>query len=73
MRMFAATEEYDWPRWFDHVSRSSGLAVSENWKTILKTGMDFDISTRATENRTRWKGVVVKSSVMPQRHGKVMG
>ena len=42
------------------------------------TGMDFSISTRAAENRTRWKGVRwkgvdVKSSVVPQRPSKVMG
>ena len=36
------------------------------------TGMDFAISIRAAENRTRWKGVVVKSSVVPQRPSKVM-
>ena len=30
-------------------------------------GMDFASSTRAAEGRTRWKGVVVKSSVVPQR------
>ena len=27
--------------------------------------MDFASSTRAAENRTRWKGIVAKSSVMP--------
>ena len=42
------------------------------------TGIDFAISTRAAENRTRWKGVRwkgvdVKSSVVPQRPSKVMG
>ena len=31
--------------------------------------MDFASSTRAAENRTRWKGGVAKSSVVP----KVMG
>ena len=36
-------------------------------------GMDFASSTRAAENRTRWKGVVAKSSVVPQRPRKVMG
>ena len=34
--------------------------------------MDFASSTRAAEDRIRWKGIVVKSSV-PQRPRKVMG
>ena len=44
-------------------------------KTIKKwKGMDFASSaTRAAEDRTRWKGVVVKSSVVPKRPCKVMG
>ena len=33
--------------------------------------MDFASSTRATENRTRWKGIVANSSVVPQRPSKV--
>ena len=37
------------------------------------TGMDFASSTRAAEDRTRWKGIVVKSSAVPQRRHKVMG
>ena len=37
------------------------------------TGMEFDSSTRAAEDMTRWKGIVVKSSVVPQRPHKVMG
>ena len=37
------------------------------------TGMDFAYSARAAEDRTRWKGIVVKSSVVPQRPRKVMG
>ena len=35
--------------------------------------MDFASSTRAAEDRIRWKGIVVKSSVVPQRPHKVMG
>ena len=27
--------------------------------------MDFASSARAAEKRTRWKGIIVKSSVMP--------
>ena len=37
------------------------------------TGIGFASSTGAAEDRTRWKGVVIKSSVVPQRHHKVMG
>ena len=35
--------------------------------------MDFASLTRAAENRTRWKGIVAKSSMMLQRPSKVMG
>ena len=28
--------------------------------------MDISSSTRAAENRTRWKGIVAKSSVLPR-------
>ena len=38
-------------RWEDNI---------EEW-----TGMDFASSTRAAEDMTRWKGIVVKSSVVP--------
>ena len=37
------------------------------------TGMDFSSSTRAAENRSRWKGIVANSSVVPRRPSKVMG
>ena len=37
------------------------------------TGIDFASSTRAAEDRTRWKGIVAKSSVVPQRPCEVMG
>ena len=35
--------------------------------------MEFANSTRAAEDRTSWKGIVVKSSVTPYRPHKVMG
>ena len=40
----------------------------KRWEDNIKewTGMDFASSTRAAENRTRWKGIVVNSSVVPQ-------
>ena len=37
------------------------------------TGMDFASSTRAPENRTRWKGDVANLSVVPRQPSKVMG
>ena len=46
-------------RWEDNI---------EEW-----TGMDFASSPGAAEVRTRWKGVVLKSSVVPKKPGKVMG
>ena len=35
--------------------------------------MDYASSTRTAESRTRWKGIVVKSSVVPQQPCQVMG
>ena len=45
----------------------------KRWEDNIKewTGMDFAISTRAAENRSRW--IVANSSVMPRRPSKVMG
>ena len=37
------------------------------------TGMDFASSPRASENRSRWKGIVANSSVVPRRPFKIMG
>ena len=61
-------------RWFGHVSRSSGLAKTilqgtvkgkrkggrQRWENNIKewTGIDFARSTRAAENRSRWKGLL---------------
>ena len=47
----------------------------KRWEENIKvwTGVDFTSSTRADEDRTRWKEIVVKSSVVPKRPGKVMG
>ena len=46
----------------------------KRWEDNIKewTGMDFASSTRAAEDRTRWRGIVVKSSLVPQRLHKVM-
>ena len=35
--------------------------------------MDFASSVRAAEDRTTWKGIVVKSSVVPELARKVIG
>ena len=47
----------------------------KRWEDNIKewTGMDFASSTRATENRSRWKGIVANSSVVPRRPQKNMG
>ena len=47
----------------------------KRWEDTIKelTGINFASSTMAAEDRTRWKGVVAKSHVVPQRLGKVMG
>ena len=47
----------------------------KRWEDNIKewTGMDFASSTRAAENRLRWKGIVADSSVVARRHPKVMG
>ncbi|MEW8548558.1 MAG: hypothetical protein AB2693_34080, partial [Candidatus Thiodiazotropha sp.] len=44
----------------------------KRWEDNIKewTGMDFASSTKAAENSTKWKRIVVKSSV--QRPRKVM-
>ena len=47
----------------------------KRWEDNIKewTGMDFASLTRAAENRSRWKGIVANSSVVPRRPSKVMG
>ena len=47
----------------------------KRWEDSIKkwTGMDFASSTRADENRTRWKGIVANLSEVPRRPSKVMG
>ena len=47
----------------------------KRWEDNIKewTGMDFASSTRAAENRTRWKAIVANSSVVSRRPPKVIG
>ena len=59
----------------DPAGHSARKNKKKRWEDNIVewTGMDFANSTRAAEDRTRWKGIVVKSSMMPQRPHKVMG
>ena len=45
-----------------------GRHYKKRWEDNIKewTGMVFVSSTRAAENRTRWKGIILNSSVVPQ-------
>ena len=70
-------------KWYEHVSRSSGLTVllgtvkkgrrqgrqKKRWKDNIRewTGLEFAKSLRAVENREKWRKLVVKPSVVPQR------
>ena len=47
----------------------------KRWEDDIKecTGMDFASSTKTAENRSRWKGIVANSSLVPRRPSKVMG
>ena len=55
--------------------KRKGGRQKKRWEDNIKewTGMDFASSTRAAENRSRWKGIVANSSVVPRRPPKVMG
>ena len=46
----------------------------KRWEDNIKewTGMDFASSTRAAENRSRWKRIFVNLSVVPRRPSKFM-
>ena len=50
--------------------RQTEEEVEDNTKEW--TGMEFDSSTRTAGNRTRWKGIVANSYVVPRRPS-VMG
>ena len=51
-----------------------GGRQKKSWEDNIKEwrGMDLASSIRAAENRTRWKGIVANSSVVPRRSSKVM-
>ena len=56
--------------WFskDDSAGHSEWKQKRRWKDNIKewTGMDFARLVRAVKDRTKWKGVVAKSSVVPQ-------
>ena len=66
-------------QWYGHVPRSSGLAktrkarqTEEEEDNIRKwTGLEFSKSQRAVENREKWRKLVAKSSVVPQRPSRL--
>ena len=43
----------------------------KRWEDNIRewTGLEFAMSQRAVENREKWRKLVVKSSVVPERHG----
>ena len=74
-------------QWYGHVSRSSGLAKTmlqgtvkggrrqgrQRWEDNIRdwTGLEFSRSQRAVENREKWRKLVAKSSVVPQRPSRL--
>ena len=54
--------------------KRNGGRQKKMWEDNIKewTGMDFASSTKAAENRTRWKESVANSSVVPRRPSKIM-
>ena len=76
-------------QWYDHVSRSTGLAKTilqgtvtgerrqgrqrKRWEDNIRewTGLEFGKSQRAVESREKWRKLVAKSSVVPQRPSRL--
>ena len=70
-------------KWYGHVSRSSGLAIlqgtvkgrrrqsrqKKRWKDNIRkwTGLELVASQRSVEDIEKWRKLVVKSAVVPQR------
>ena len=46
---------------------------AKQYREANRRVQNFASSTRAAENRSRWKGIVANSSVVPRRPPKVMG
>ena len=70
------------PQCYGHVSRSSGLAKTimqgtvkggrrqrKRWEDSIRkwTGLQFAKSQRAVKNSEKWRKLVAKSSMVPQR------
>ena len=72
-------------QWYGHVSRSSGLGKIILQGTVKGgkrrqteednirewTGLEFGKSQRAVENRGKWRKLVAKSPVVPQRPSRL--
>ena len=76
-------------QWYDHVSRSSGLAKTilqgtvkggrrqgkqrKRWEDNIRelTGLEFGRPQRAVENREKWRKLIAKSSLVPQRPSRL--
>ena len=71
-----------WPHfkvlWFskdnptEHSERKKNKRQTEedNMKELMR--MDFASSTRAAENRIRWKGIIANSSLVPRQPSKII-
>ena len=55
----------------EHTKKKEKKRSEDNIKEW--TGMDFASAPRVAEIGTRWKGIVAKSSAMPQQSSKAMG
>ena len=68
-------------QWYGHVSRSSDLSKRgrrqgrqrKRWEDNIRkwTGLEIGKSHRAVENRGKWRKLVAKSSVVPQRPSRL--
>ena len=73
--------------WYSQVSRSSGLAKTilqgtvkggrrqgrqrKRWEDNIRASLEFAKSQRVVENREKWRKLVAKSSVVPQRPSRL--
>ena len=74
-------------QWYIHVSRSSGLAKiilqgtvkggrrqgrqRKRWEDNIREWTGLDFGKRAVENREKWRKLVAKLSVVPQRPSRL--
>ena len=73
-------------QWYGHVSRASKTILQgtvkggrrqgrqkKRWEDNIRewTGLEFAKFQRAVENREKWKKLVAKSSVVPQRPSRL--